>query len=79
MQLYCGLTPQFLEAEAQREIVKQLQVSFFDYYRYQPSESEARSRHHSLHALAAQIKTTKLLDHGLILEMQLPLTSRRLD
>lgn len=79
MQLYRGLTPQFLEAEAQRDIVKQLQISFFDYYRYQPPESEARSWDHSLHALATQIKTSKLLDHGLILEMQLPLTSRRLD
>lgn len=79
MQLYCGLTSEFLEAEAQREIVRQLQVSFFDYYRYEPSESEAKSWHHSLHALAAQIKNAKLFDQGLILEMQLPLTSRRLD
>lgn len=70
---------EFLEAEAQRDIVRRLQVSFFDYYRYQPTESEKNSWHHSLHALAAQIKRTKLLDHGLILEMQLPLTSRRLD
>ncbi|MDE2481065.1 MAG: DUF2075 domain-containing protein [bacterium] len=79
MQLYCGLTPDFLEVEAQRDIVRRLQISFFDYYRYEPSESEKKSWHHSLHALAAQIKRAKLADQGLILEMQLPLTSRRLD
>jgi hypothetical protein len=79
MQLYSGSTGEFLQAEAQRKIVQRLQISFFDYYRYQPSDSEQRSWHHSLHALAAQIKSTKLLDHGLILEMQLPLTSKRLD
>ncbi|HVA27705.1 MAG TPA: DUF2075 domain-containing protein [Candidatus Baltobacteraceae bacterium] len=68
-----------METEAQRQIVDRLKISFFDYYRYQPSESEQKSWHHSLHALAAQIKRTKLFDHGLILEMQLPLTSKRLD
>lgn len=79
MQLYSGTTRDFLATEAQREIVRKLQISFFDYYRYQPSESEKRSWHHSLHALAAQIKRSALVDHGLILEMQLPLTSKRLD
>lgn len=79
MQLYCGSTVDFLQAEARREIVKKLNISFFEYYRYQPNESEQRSWHHSLHALAAQIKQSKLLDNGLILEMQLPLTSKRLD
>src|ERR1700683_328452 len=79
MQLYCGSTADFLSAEARKEIVKQLNISFFDYYRYRPTESEQRSWHHSLHALAAQIKRSKLLDNGLILEMQLPLTSKRLD
>ena len=79
MQLYCGLTPDFLEADAQRDIVRRLQVSFFEYYRFQPSQSEKNSWHNSLHALAAQIKRAKLFDQGIILEMQLPLTSRRLD
>lgn len=79
MQLYCGQTTEFLESEAQRQIVDRLRISFLDYYRYEPSDSEKKSWHHSLHALAAQIKRTKLLDHGLILEMQLPLTSKRLD
>ncbi len=79
MQLYCGSTQDFLKSENQRQIVDRLKVSFFDYYRYQPSDSEQSSWHHSLHALAAQIKRDKLTDHGLILEMQLPLTSKRLD
>jgi hypothetical protein len=79
VQLYRGSTQDFLSAENQREIVGRLKVSFFDYYRYQPPESEERSWHNSLHALAAQIKRDRLIDHGLILEMQLPLTSKRLD
>ena len=44
-----------------------------------PNGVGTASWHHSLHALAAQIKRSKLLDNGLILEMQLPLTSKRLD
>src|ERR1700685_769916 len=79
MELYHGLTSDFINAEAQRDVVRHLRVSFFDYYRYQPSDSEQRSWRNSLHALAAQIKRSRLLDNGLILKMQLPLTSKRLD
>ncbi len=60
-------------------MVRRLGISFFEYYRYQPSESEKRSWHNSLHALSAQLKRSKLLNHGIIVEMQLPLTSRRID
>ena len=56
----------FLIRRSSKEIVKQLNISFFDYYLYRPTESEQRSWHHSLHALAADIKWSKLLDNGLI-------------
>lgn len=79
MQLYSGLTTDFLYQEAQREVVDRLKVSFLEYYHYNPGPAEQRSWQYSLHALSTQIRRTGLLDHGIILEMQLPLTSRRLD
>lgn len=79
MQLYAGTTTEFLEHDAQRSIVEKLKISFFEYYQHMPSESEQGSWKHSLRALATQIKRTRLDDHGIILEMQLPLTSKRLD
>ncbi len=79
MQLYSGLTTDFLRHETQREMVDRLKVSFLDYYHYNAAGSEQRSWQHSLHALATQIRRTGLLNNGIILEMQLPLTSRRLD
>lgn len=79
MQLYSGTTTEFLEHDAQRSIVEKLKISFLEYYQHMPSESEQGSWKHSLRALATQIKRTSLTDHGIILEMQLPLTSKRLD
>ncbi|MHB8141941.1 MAG: DUF2075 domain-containing protein [Vulcanimicrobiaceae bacterium] len=79
MQLFAGATADFLRYDEKREIDKQLSVSYLDYYGYAVSASEANSWRHSLHAVASQIRDMNLLKHGIILEMQLPLTSRRLD
>lgn len=79
MQLYSGSTADFLRHEAQREVVERLNVSFLDYYHHNAPISEQRSWQYSLHALSTQIKRSALTEHGIILEMQLPLTSRRLD
>ncbi|MGZ5719196.1 MAG: DNA/RNA helicase domain-containing protein, partial [Burkholderiales bacterium] len=46
---------------------------------YSPSASEENSWKYSINALSKQLKRSELDDHGIILEMQLPLTSLRLD
>lgn len=65
--------------EAQRRLVDHMKVSFLEYFHHFPSPSEENSWKHSLHALATQFRAADLDDHGVLLEMQLPLTSLRLD
>lgn len=79
MQLFCGSASEFVAMEAQRQLVDHMKFSFFEYFRYRPSPSEENSWKNSLHALAVQFNTLGLDDHGVLLEMQLPLSSSRLD
>ncbi len=69
----------FVEHAKQNEIADRLRTAFFDYYGWNPPESEVRSWRNSLRALSNAIELGGLLDHGLLLEYQLPLTSKRLD
>jgi len=78
-ELYWGATSAFIEAEKQNQIAANLTRAFFDHYGYSPPESEIRSWRNSLRALANAIELGGFLDHGLLLEFQLPLTSKRLD
>ncbi len=78
-ELYWGTTSAFIEAEKQNQIAANLTNAFFEHYGYSPPESEIRSWRNSLRALANAIELGGFLDHGLLLEFQLPLTSKRLD
>ena len=78
-ELYWGTTSAFVGHTKQNEIAGRLQQAFFDYFGWNPPESEVRSWRNSLKALSNAIELGGLLDHGLLLEYQLPLTSRRLD
>jgi len=53
--------------------------AFFRHFRYRPSPGEVNSWRNSLRAVSQVFQASDLLDHGVILEYQLPLTSRRLD
>ena len=79
MRLYSGSSDHFLRDTARNQIAEKLKSSFFDYYRYQPSPNEVRSWQNSLRATAHVFEAAGLRDHGVLLEYQLPLTSRRLD
>ncbi len=79
MELFKGSAEDFDRLEDERQLVDRLRVSFLDYYNHEPSLSEQNSWRYSLHALSSQMRLTGLRDHGVILEMQLPLTSLRLD
>lgn len=79
MRLYAGTSNQFIHDTVQNQIAEKLRLGFFDYYRYYPSDGEVRSWRNSLKALSMTIQYSGLLDHGIILEYQLPMTSKRLD
>ena len=79
MRLYIGSTAEFVEDAARSAIAEKLKAAFFNYFRYYPSNNEISSWENSLSSLGESIRGARLLEHGVILEYQLPLTSRRLD
>ncbi len=79
MRLYAGTSEQFIHDTIQNQIAEKLKMAFFDYYRYNPSPAEVNSWRNSLRSMSQVFQYANLLDHGVILEYQLPLTSKRLD
>ena len=79
MRLYSGSSKQFIADTARNQISEKLKNSFFHRYRFSPSPAEVNSWRSSLSAMAHVIQLAELTDHGVVLEYQLPLTSRRLD
>jgi hypothetical protein len=79
MQLYSGTTVQFVEDTIQNRIAEKLQESFFAHFRFRPSPGEVNSWRNSLRQMSNVIQYAKLEDNGLVLEYQLPLSSKRLD
>ena len=79
MQLYSGSTTDFVSQVAAHELTPRLEARFFDAFRYRPSPNEVRSWTNSLGAMAGVVEGAELDDHGVLVEYQLPLTSRRLD
>lgn len=79
MRLYSGPSVHFIRDTVHNQIAGKLQEAFFAYYRYKPSAGEVQSWKNSLRATAQVFEEAGLKDHGVLLEYQLPLTSRRLD
>jgi DUF2075 family protein len=79
MQLFAGSTEAFLDEAQQKTIAERLGKAFYDYYRFRAGASEFTSWQNSLTALSFQLRYAGARDHGIILEMQLPLNSARLD
>jgi hypothetical protein len=79
MRLYAGSSQQFVMDTIQNQIAGKLRNAFFNYYRFNPSPGEVMSWRNSLRAMSHVFQYAKLMDHGVLLEYQLPLTSRRLD
>jgi len=79
MRLYSGTSAQFIEDTIQNQIAEKLKLAFVEYYRYHPSPGEMASWRNSLRAMPQVFQHANLTDHGVILEYQLPLSSRRLD
>lgn len=79
MELYAGSIQNFVSDTLQNHVATKLENAFFDYYGYHPSDSEVRSWRSSLRAVKDVFEISGFRDHGILLEYQLPLTSRRLD
>ena len=79
MRLYAGMSQNFIHDTAHNQIAGKLSEAFIRHYRYKPSPSEVNSWRNSLRAVSEVFQLAHLDDHGVILEFQLPLTSRRLD
>lgn len=79
MQLYTGTSKQFIEDAVQNQISEKLRLSFLDHFRYSPSPQEVNSWRNSLSKIKDVFQRADLSDHGVILEYQLPLSSKRLD
>jgi len=79
MQLYAGTSQQFITDNIQNQISEKLKNAFFSYYMYKPPPAEINSWRNSLRSMSQVLQYTNLVDHGVILEYQLPLTSKRLD
>jgi len=79
MRLYSGTSEQFIQDTIQNQIAEKLKQAFFKYFRYNPSPYEVASWRNSLRAISQVFQYANLMDHGIILEYQLPLSSKRLD
>jgi len=79
MRLYSGTSKQFIEDAVHNQIAGKLKAAFFDHFGYNPSPAELASWQNSSRAISMVFDHAGLTDHGVLLEYQLPLTSRRLD
>lgn len=79
MRLYSGTTTQFIEDAFRNQIAEKLRAAFFHHFRFEPGPAEVNSWRNSLRAVSQVFEHSKLDDHGVLLEYQLPLSSKRLD
>ena len=79
MLLYSGTTPEFIQATVHNAIAQRLAESFELHFRHKPSPNEFRSWQNSLRSFSDVLREGDLIDQGIILEYQLPLSSLRLD
>lgn len=79
MHLYTGPTTAFVEDATQNRIGALLTDAWIDHFGYRPAPSEERSWRNSLRAMATAVELGRLEDNGIVVEWQLPLSSRRID
>ncbi|ARV17047.1 hypothetical protein AEP_00081 [Curvibacter sp. AEP1-3] len=79
MQLYAGTSREFISDATRNGIATKLERAFLDNFHYKPSIQEVQSWQNSLFRMAFVLQQGSFLDHGILLEYQLPLSSRRLD
>lgn len=79
MHLYSGMTTDFIADATHNRIGEKLKAAFFDYFRYNAPPSEVSAWQNSLRAMSDVVQLASLDNHGIVVELQLPLSSKRLD
>lgn len=79
MRLYSGSSQQFIDDTTRNQIAGKLRQTWFDYFGFDPSPAELASWQNSTRAIAGVFQLASLTDHGVLLEYQLPMSSKRLD
>lgn len=79
MRLYAGTSREFIQDTTHNRIAERLKGAFKSHFHYEPPRSEVNAWRNSLRALSQVFSEARLDDHGVMLEYQLPLTSKRLD
>jgi hypothetical protein len=79
MHLYQGTSAQFIGDAVQARLANQLSDRFFEEFRYRPAPSEVTSWRNSLGAFAQVLQLGDFRDQGILVELKLPLSSKRLD
>ena len=79
MELYRGSTAEFTRDVNERRLAGKLEARFMEEFRFRPADGEVRSWQASLAAMDDVLRAGALDDHGILIEYQLPLSSRRLD
>lgn len=77
--LYAGTTLDFIQATTHNAIAHRLAEAFEAHYRYAPSQGEYQSWQNSLRSFSDVLRTGELMQQGILLEYQLPLSSKRID
>lgn len=79
MRLYAGSSEEFISDSVHNRIADKMKTAFFGEYRYEPSPGEVSSWRNSLRALSMVFQDGGFKGHGVMLEYELPQTSKRLD
>jgi uncharacterized protein len=79
MFLYSGTTPDFIKHTTHNAIAHRLAAAFEAHFRYPPPPSEFQSWQNSLRSFSDVLREGNLLEQGIFLEYQLPLSAKRLD
>ena len=79
MRLYSGSSTDFIDDSVHNRIADKLRDAYFITYRRQAPPSEVNAWRNSLRAISQVFEMARLHDNGVLLEYELPLTSKRLD
>lgn len=79
MKLYSGMVDKFIEDTVYNQITDKLKKAFFEQVGYNPASGEISAWQNSLRAIAGTLQYCKFEDQGIILEYQMPNSSKRLD
>lgn len=79
MKLYEGLTNNFIDEALHGTIADKLKLSYENYYLRSPSPGEVNSWRNSLRVLKDVLEHYSLRDNGIVIEYELPYSTKRLD